>query len=261
MKVETEIEITKETEDLPAGEEKDVVVQPTPEELALARTRELELEKARLEGENAALKSKPDPVAAPDKYAVIWADMNAFSEEEFLNKYKVAKHQASTAILQEQFKNSDTQTKQHMAELKADNQLAAKYPGYHEHRDAVDEALADLAPEVRQDPARLAKAMERAYLASLKDAPKGPEKINKGEGVHKRVIEGFEKPTNKATDEGKDKKKGSDEVPEEFRKLAKVFDITSESERKKLMESDFCHMDLGGGVSFSDPEKGFERVA
>lgn len=253
----------KETKELPDDDKEPVtvpdVIEPDAAAEAAARARELELENARLKGRLEA--SPAAPAVDPNAWkAAVWADMNGLDEDSFKAKYNgVSKTQASTKMLEDDFQKSTAQTQQQIAELRAENQLASKYPEFFSHKEAVSEAIADASPEVRRDPAKLAKFMERAFLAAKAANPAPAAKPRKpGEPTRRVVDPAFVAPTNKG-DEPTPKAK--DDIAPEYKSIARAFGIADEAERKKLSESEFCRMDLGGGVFFESPDRGFEKTA
>lgn len=273
MKVEIKKDETEiEAETGPGeGTEETNGTEPTPTEVD--RVRQLELENAELRGRASALQSvaKPSESAQSQNQwqAVVLADMNTLSDDDFIAKYKYPKYQATAAILEQKLhdvKQEQAATKADQQVTKIESRLAAKYgKDFYDVKSDVDEMVSVLSPEVKQDPEKLARFMERAYLAASKDKKtpsllinKGEEKP-KGEGV-KRIVSSFEKPT--PTPQGGSRKEANqDEVPEEFRSLAKSFKITSEKERQDLMKDNFVPVDFGAGLVFRDPEKGVEKVA
>jgi hypothetical protein len=247
-----------ETEVLPDVEEP--IETPASEDLS----KKLELENAELRGRISAFESiatknnQPQAQQQADAWKqVAYNDINTLEDEEFEAKYKNKKHQVSSAILEFELKNQTTQTRQEIAELKAENQIVSKYPDYHKHKAAINEALADASTEVKQDPERLARFMERTYLAIAKENP-APKK--KEESVERRNIQSnFEKPSPKgSTNSGKSVE--NDEIPSEFAPICHAFGIKSEKERKAFMESDEIETEFGNGIVFRRAEKGFEKV-
>jgi len=123
--------------------------------------------------------------------------------------------------------------------------------------------LDDLSPEVRQDPKRLAKHMERQYLALQSEKRiSEPEKVD----PRKRITSDFAKPSvGTVPGERAPVEVESDEIPAEYQPLSKAMGLTSEKERKEMMkrisDGEYVPMNLGGGVVFQDPNKGFEKIA
>lgn len=242
--------------------------QPPQEPPAESRERALEIENAELRGRADALKEvavpgKKDSNSANEAWkATVLQDVNGMADDDFRMKYRCEKYQATSAILEHEFKTSSSQQKQQIAELRAENRLSAKYgKDFFELKSEIDEVVAMAAPEVRQDPDRLSKLMERAYLASSKDrkpaAAKPAGQPNGGDV--RRIVSNFEKPT-PAPSGGSRKEPETDLLPENYRKLGGAFNLKSEKERKELMESDYVPMNLGGGLVFRDPAKGVEKV-
>lgn len=255
MKIEAKTEeikeevVEQETENLPESKESPVD----------DSARKLELENAELKGKISAFEtiSKTSPKADQPNSQDAWktqalSDINVLNDEEFNAKYKYSKLQVNTAILQHEFNQQTSQQKTQFAELRAENQMISKHSDFMDYKDAVREAINDASPEVRQDPERLSKVMERAYLAAVKEKPKAKESMER-----KQIASNFERPTPKT----EIKKPDNDEIPEEHRAICNKFGIKSEKERKALMASDDCETDFGGGYVFRDREKGFEKVA
>lgn len=249
---------TDTEEDTDATSDLDEITDDEEENSDEDSTLNLKLEKARLEGEIKALRGdKSKPADQKRQYIQqVHADL-ALDDEAFQTKYRgYNKAQVVAAVHEETSADSNSK----ISRLEAKNSLSRKYDDFVEFEDEIDEALADASPAVLQDSARLKKFMERQYVALSKEAektrlPKPKGKASKEEPV-KRIVQDFHKPTPKSgkeSDEG-----GDDEIKEEHRELAKKFGLHSESQRKKYM-SDFIPMDLGGGVRFEDPKKGFEK--
>lgn len=265
VKVEGEVEeITAESDQLPVDE---VVEQPIIEKDEQAeKIRVLELEKARLEGEVRGRTASATPAVDPNLsvkqlHAQVWADANALDDEEFKSKYKTEKHRATAALLQDDLQKTKTANSQEIAELRAEQRMGAKYgKDFYDVKTEVDEMLSFASAEVRQDPEKLSKFMEKAYQAARKDKPveaagKKVESVNRS-----KITGGFSTPmpTGMAA---KGKEEDNDLVVPEYRQIARAFGITSEKERKKLMENDIVPIDFGAGIVFRDPEKGFERIS
>jgi len=276
MKVELKKEEVVENETLdpnePAGEETPSVEQPAPEPSSDAqRLRELELQNAKLEGQISTLQSISQPSKSVENQtqvqqnawkATVLADINGMPDEDFRTKYKFEKYQATAAILEQEMLTKSAKTDRQVAELTAENRLVAKYgKDFMAVRSEVDEMVALASPEVRQDPVRLEKLMEKAYLASSRDKKSDVEPMPKPKGTEmKRIIQNFEKPT-PAPSSGKRNEPEKDELPVEYRDLGRALKLTSEKERQELMANDFVPMQLGGGLVFKDPSRGVEKIA
>lgn len=227
--------------------------------------RKLELENAELRGKASAFESLSKNVpsgtiqADPNAWKGIFlADLNSLDDESFQTKYKNSKMQANTAFLQNEFATQSASQNQKFAKIEADNKLLTKYDDLYEYDKEIQEALRDASPEVKADPERLSKVIERAYLAATKSAPKAKEPMER-----KNLNAGFEKPQPRKESS---KKETSDEIPDEYRSVCNKMGITSEKERQSLMESDdvethFGRDNSGKQIVFRDRAKGFERVA
>lgn len=226
----------------------------------------LSLENAELKGRLSALesiqKSSPGAPQTIDQQEA-WKnqalqDINILDDEEFQTKYKHQKFQVNSAILQYDFNKQTVEQKRQLAELRAENSLMSKYQDFSEYRSAVQDAVDDSSIEVRQDPARLQKVMERAYLAASRENPVSPKR--KEDSMERRMIQSqFEKPRPK--NDGIPSKVETDKIPPEFSPICKAFGLTSEKERQELMKSDDVETHYGDGIVFRDREKGFEKVA
>lgn len=224
--------------------------------------RKLELENAELKGKVSAFEtiSKNVPHGTETNNQEQWkitaiTDSNNLNDEEFQAKYKVSKLQAAQAIHEYEIKNLSESQSRKFAKIEAENKLLSKYPDLYENSSIIQEAINDASPEVRADSERLAKVIERAYLASQKTSPK-----TKGETVErKNISSAFEKPLPRGN--GSQRKEESDEIPDEYAFICKKMGITSEKERQKWMKSDDIETHFGDGIVLRDREKGFEKVA
>lgn len=238
-----------ETEISPAG--------PTAEEA----NRQLEIELAEARGKLSVLQTSTKPVEADQFEAIsrnVWSDINTLNETDFQMKHNMEKSKASTLLLQEDSKRTKASHQKEIAELRADNTLTTKYGAdYLSVRDEVNAALADASPEVRQDPAKLARFMERAYLAASKEsvASTGAGALPRT-ATGQRRITNFERPAPPSHAVAAPAK---EEIAAEYRTIAKGFGISSEAERKQLMQSDVLEMDMGGGYIYSPTSGGFEK--
>lgn len=225
------------------------------------------LEAAELRGQLKVLKgAQPNGQNSHDQIKqAVFNDANTLSDDDFQTKYRMAKHMATASVLEREGALTKSEMKQEIAEARAAAELSSRHGSeYYKHKDQIEETLADLSPEVRQDPKRLAAHMERIYKSLAVDRPK-PKTAAEKEEVRRRMTPDFEKPTIDAG-AGKDKDGGADkdEIAENDRPLARAVGLSSETERRKYKAmidgGEFVPMDLGGGVMFSDPLKGFERV-
>lgn len=229
------------------------------------RERKLELEKAKLEGQIEVLSGKKNPTQTQSQkqqqLQQIYADLD-LEDDDFKQKYG---GYGKARVLQAVNQEVQAETTVKITRLEAKNSLSRKYADFSEFEDQIDEALADASPSVLQDPDRLKKYMERVYLASAKDVKKKgelpDEKMkSKKEAPVKKIVKDFHAPTPRGDDKSEEERENQDEIKEENRALAAKFGLRSEKQRQKFM-SEFIPMDLGGGVKFEDPKKGFEKVA
>ena len=226
--------------------------------------RRLELENAELKGKVEAFQTiaksteKSNSTASKDEET--WKnaalnDINILSDEEFIAKYKNNKMQVNTALLQYDFQKQTASQRQQISELRAENRMTAKYSNFSEYKDQIQEAMNDAAPEVKQDPERLTKVMERAYLAALNN----PSTKNKEVPMDRRSIQttNFEKPRAHVDK----KQENSDEIPVEYAPICNAFGIRSEKERQQYLNTDEIETQFGNGYVLRDSKKGFEKVA
>lgn len=254
-------EKVNETDQLPEGEKEETQAVPSEE------SSKLELENAELKGKVQAFeqiaKSTPKVNSTGLTEKKEWealknrtlSEMGSLTDEDFESKNGCTKSQAHIAILQKDYNELSASQKQETSTLRAENRLISQYPDFRNYQEAIDEAINDVAPEVKQDPDRLSKAMERAYLAAVKSEPKKRTE----EKVERKSISStsFEKPRPKVDRKEED----ADAIPAEYAPICKAFGITSEKERKKYVESDEIETHFGGGYVLRDSKKGFEKVA
>lgn len=255
---------SEEVDDLPIDEDASVDGGDVVEEDEVTR---LKIENAEQRGRLSILqKTQSDPRINHEQTKIsVFQDANNMDDEAFFNKYRMQKHMATAAVLEQEQRMTKAETRQELAEARASSELSARYgTDYFKYKDQVEETLNDLSPEVRQDPKRLAKHLERTYKALAVDRPTPKPKSVSGDESRRRITSDFEKPIPESDPRKNEDLKPKDEIEEQFRPLAKAIGLTSESERvkyKSIVDSgEFVPMDLGGGVSFSDPAKGFERA-
>jgi hypothetical protein len=231
------------------------------EELSIEeKHRRLELENAEMRGRLSAAKEQPrtPPQNSHEQTkARIYSDANSLDDEKFQDVYKMSKNQAMMTILERDAAISKAEAKRAAAEAEAKVEMATKYgSSFYQFKNQVEEAVADLSEEVKSDPSRLARAMERFYLSFQKEGVATRTKPDE----RKKMINDFEKPALSPPAE----KKEQEEIPAAYKPFSKVFGIHSETERKELMqtiaEGEFVPMDMGNGYWFKSPERGFERV-
>lgn len=223
------------------------------------RLRKLELDNAEMRGRLSALQEKKP--TAVDQFQQtklrVLTDINQMDDEQFEKLYKMQKHQASMAVMEQENAATKAESRRAVAEAEAKTELGIKYgTSFYEMKSQIEEALEDLSPEVRQDPKKLARYMERQYLALATQVK--PKKATEKEEPRRRITPDFEQPNPVAIEKVK-KSEDDEEITEVDRPLAKAMGLKTEKERKEYM-TDFVPMNLGGGVVFRDPEKGFERV-
>lgn len=196
----------------------------------------------------------------------VFQDANTLSDDDFQRKYNMAKHMATASVLEQENRMTKQETKQELAEARASSELSARYgTEYFKFKDQIEDTLNDLSSEVRQDPKRLAKHMERVYKSIATERPLTKAKPISSEDIRRKITPDFEKPTPEAQARKAAEDAASDEIEDQYRPLARAVGLSSESERVKYKAmvdgGEFVPMELGGGVTFSDPAKGFERAA
>lgn len=188
------------------------------------------------------------------------ADINGLDDMTFQDKYKMSKLAATNALHdydreKEQKKSAQTEAK--LAEMEAKSELLAKYPGLAKSYAKIKEnALADLTAEAKKDPEKLKRAIEREFLVvereEILNGGKQPEKG--GDPMRRRPVNDFAKPNNEDR-----RQVEKDELAPELREIGAKFGITKESQRKQFL-SPYIPMDMGNGIVFKDPKRGFEKV-
>lgn len=232
--------------------DEEAAVEPSHED----RIHQLEIEKARLEGE---VKARTAPVApASDNKQIktqVWADVNVLDDDAFKAKWGSEKYKATAALLEQDFQASDTKNKQEIATLRAEQRLAAKYKDdFYDLKPEIDEVLSLASADVRQDPDKLAKLMETAYFAAKGKAP-APKAKPKGDLMdRKKISGGFERPSGAPPAENREEAEDKDALASEYQQLGAAFGLRSEKERKQLMASDIIPMDLGNGKIYNGRE-------
>jgi hypothetical protein len=253
-----------EADELPAEEKEvegaDVVAKER------ERLRQLELENAEMRGKlSVSQPNKPSPVDQFQQQKLrVMTDINTLDDETFERTYKMPKHSASMAMFERENEMTRAESKRAIAEAEAKAEMSAKYgSNFYAIKAQIEDSLDDLSPEVRQDPKRLAKHMERQYMALQSE-----RRINEPEKIEprKKIVSDFAKPgVGSVPGEKPPVEPETDEIPAEYQPLSKAMGITSEKERKEMMkrisDGEYVPMNLGGGVVFQDPNKGFEKVA
>lgn len=197
-------------------------------------------------------KNDPRTVLQQTK-AQVFADANNLSDEDFEGKYRMAKHLATASILEQQSNITEQENKRLNAEARAEAELSARYGAdFYRFKGRIEESLEDLSDAARQDPKRLAKHMERQLKSYMVSKPKSRVEDRK------KVVQDFDAPQ-PAGKKPEEKLKKSDDIKEEDRSLANAMGLKSESERLKYMNP-FVEMNMGDGLVFRDPAKGFEKV-
>jgi len=241
---------------------------PAPESTE-EKLRKLELENAELRGKASVLEKpkeepKPSFVESKSPREVQWEQtkttvtghISSMSDEDFEAAYKMSKDQARAQVAQGDQQLYTEKMNERTARMEAENRLYRKFPDYSDFEDEIREAVNDAAPEIRQDPTRLMKYLERHYKAAKagRPAPKPKE-----DPMNRRVIDGgFEKP-NPAPDLNRPPAPRTEEMKEDHRAICQNFGIETEEERKQFMGNEIP-MNMGGGIVFRNSKKGFEKI-
>ena len=233
------------------------------------REHELELKLARQEGELSALKKNSNPqnpqMTMEQTKNMVFTDVNNMSDEDFRKKYNQSKHSATMAVMDQQDKLTKAETRALHAEVEASQELGSQYGNdFYMFKDKILDSMSDLSEEVKQDPVKIKRAMERAYLAEVATVKKvGPSRDNP---TRRQIVDDFAKPKPDAVslkkeevdaDFSEDIPTGSDIADS---RLARNMGLSSREEAKEFSNKEFVPMKMGGGFLFQDPKKGFERV-
>lgn len=266
------IKLPTQTEDVEKKEDLEPEVDPAPEPVDPPAPSKAEEELQRLREENERLKQAPPQPPSPSKEpepepedanfkqwqesrSRVLADMR-LSDDEFEQHYKRSKADARFEMAEIDRQWESLRTNEKLAKAEANNQLIAKYgKDYLDAAPELKSVIRNLAPEIRQDPAKLEKELEWRFKAIQADRKPTPKKEP---APQRRIVDsGFERPNPAAPPEPA-KRKESNEIPEEFRPFCSAFGIETEQERKQYM-SDNILMDFGNGTTFQDPRKGIQR--
>lgn len=254
MPIEMSKKKEAELDELPEGE--DVASKPSLEE----EKHRLEIENAEMRGRlSAAKETSSTPVANSHEQTkqVVYRDAGALDDDKFFEVYKMTKSEAKATLTQREAEIARKESKLAFAEAEAKVELATRFGAdFYRFKNQIEEGIADLSDDVKADPKRLAKAMERHYLSLQKEgvAPKLKD------DQRKKIVSDFERPGATGAVE---KKENEEQIPDVYKPFSKVFGIRSEVERKDLMktidEGEFVPMNMGNGYWFRHPDRGFER--
>jgi len=254
------------------------IQEPTPPvETPEQKSHRLEIENAELRGKTSVLEKPPEPKEpAPmprsqkelqweQTKVLVNGHINSMSDEDFETHYKFNKATAQGQIVSGDNTISAEKTAERTTKIEAENKLYAKYgPEYAEVADEMTGIISDASPEVRNDPVRLAKFLERQFKAirkPKKEEPPAPP-APPGDPMQRRITN-FDTPNPIPAPPAKEGETKKTPVDPSMAHITKAFGIESEEERKQY-ESPNIRMDLGrsGGknVVFRDPKKGFERI-
>lgn len=268
-----------EVETLPPDEQSNEgTPTPEPEKISDAdKARDLEIQLAEARGKLSMVESKkPEATPAPaisseeqqyyNAKAVVMQDANNLDDEAFAKKYNMDKASVRLHYLEYE-RNLDRQkSAEQIAKMSAENEILAKYgKDFAKYRSDVTEAINEASPEVRRDAMRLAKFMERTFLALSRDekpdtpVTKTPKKETKAGEPVRRITNDFDAPSEDPIQKNRGKKEENDDLEGEDLEVGRHFGITTKSERAKY-EGRYLEMNFGGGKVFRDPKKGFEQV-
>jgi len=155
--------------------------------------REIELEKQleRERGKNEALsqlgqkpteEKKPEPALDPeeqrwnDTKSRVMSDVGQMDDERFQEVYKMSKAEARIQVQEQDSYRAQVKSNERTARIEAESRLAMKYgQDFGEVAGDVRKFVAELSPEVRQDPDRLERALEREFKLIRSEKPKPKE--------------------------------------------------------------------------------------
>jgi hypothetical protein len=232
------------------------------------RVRKLEIELAEMRGRESARKEEPKAPAVDPQEAqyqqtkqLVLNEAAALDDESFAEKYKMSKADARIHFMSVDLERSKIRQSEETASLSAENRLLAKYgKDYADQREELRSAIADAAPEVRQNADRLEKYLERQFKAIAPETKPAPA-AKKEPTVTRRVIDpGFVPPSATPSPSERPALSKGDEIAAEDRKLAEAFGLTSEKERRELAETPFVEVRFRN-TRMTPKGKGWERIA
>lgn len=268
----------EEVDNLPPAEEPSNVTPEDKQQISdTERIRELELKLAEERGRSSVLETKkpeqsqPQISAEEDQYykakAVVMNDAGTLDDESFIKKYNMDKSSVRLHYLEYERRIDQQKNQEQLAKIQAENEILSKYgKTFAKYRSDVTQAIEEAAPEVRRDPSRLAKFMERTYLALSRDekdekvVEKTPKaKDSKAGEPMRRIVNDFDAPSASSAEKDKGRKDEKDELEGEDLEVGRHFGIFTKSEREKYTGR-YLEMNFGGGKVFRDPKRGFEQV-
>lgn len=237
------------------------------------KARKLEIELAEARGKLSVLNqpSAPQPEKtnpAEEQYfrtkQVVQTDISAMDDDAFRTKYNMTKADVKIHFMEYERNLESQKTSEKVAKMEAENEILSKYgSSYAKYKSEVNKAIEDASPEVRKDPARLSKFIERTYLALSRDEKdEKPTKIQpkkEGETMNRRIANDFDAPTPRHDVADRNKEK-NDSLEGEDLEIGRHFGITTKSEREKY-NGRHLEMNFGHGVVLRDPKKGFEKIS
>jgi hypothetical protein len=243
------------------------------EPTAAEKSHKLELELAEARGKLSVLnqnqpssqKSNPQEEQYLRTKSVVFSDMGALDEESFQKKYGATKSDIKIHYVEYERNIESQKMNEKVSKMEAESEILAKYPtSYPKYKAQIQEAIDDAAPEVRKDPARLAKFIERTYWALSRDEKKEPQaprtKSKDGEPMRRPIVNDFDAP-NPTSSESKDRnREKNDNLEGEDLEIGRHFGMTTKSEREKYSSRNL-EMNFGGGVVLRDAKKGFEKIS
>ena len=279
MKLQTEQEIENPPAPMPPEVDPNPPQPPSapPPETPEEKAHRLEIENAELRGRQSVFEKKPEPIkTAPVETksaqetqwettkSTVNSHLSALDDEKFEEQYKMSKADARAQVAQGDQKMQAIKTNERTARMEAENRLYRKYQDYGEFENEVRESIADAAPEIRQDPERLSRYLERHYKAASATKPKPPAapKTPEGNPMNRRIVNQDFVPPNPSANPTNQKNLQSrkpGEIAPENAKYCKAFGVETEEERQSFMKPEI-EMNMGGGIVLRDPAKGFEKI-
>lgn len=239
---------------------------------AEARAHKAEIELAEARGRMSALsekKQEPQPASQEDQQyertkGIIMNDVTSLDDETFVKKYNMDKSGVRLHYMEFDRSRDSQRTQSEMAQMRVENTLLTKHGAtYAKYKADIAEAVSEASLEVRRDPARLEKFMERAFMALSRDEKKEESTTRTekkgGDGMQRRIVSDFEAPSGNRVEKDASKKVEKDDLEGEDLEVGRHFGIFTKSERKKY-EGKYLEMNFGNGVTFKDPNRGFEKV-
>jgi len=232
--------------------------------------RDLELENAKLQGKVEALSQKSKQNSAQsevDKQEQLKAQVinhiDTLSDEDFEKSYNMSKVKAYKAISDHDRQLTETRSAESNARLEAKTDLVDKYgKSFQKYKYQIEDAIQDASPEVRKDPKRLYRFMEREFLAlSSSDRDKNrPKNNDKDDKMNKRIVRDFSPPTPKDDISSRKSEEDEDDFKSESdRELAGKFGFETHKQLKEA-RGNYIDIDVGAGMKFTHDGHGGVKI-